>query len=608
LSEIQVRDINNNLIKTVKLTKRAHSWLDKVQFLDSNNLGIYTYDFEYEEAPYFRGGIDYWGYFNGSSTSGTASYVPNFEIPGHQSGVIRIDGMNRNADFSHMKKGSLKKITYPTKGFSLFHYEAHKADNTTYGGLRIKEIETYDENSNLTQKKWYKYGVNESGNGRAAAYINDNDFFNGNTTFEMYEDENTAPVIGSVTVYREYTSFPKKSYFTSGSSVVYSEVTEYTGNASESLGRTKYQFSDVPDEYEATVYGMSTEKPLYSYSWRNGLLRNQMVFDKNNQCIYSINNRYQYLNESRQLNLKIKQVMDLLAGSANVDTEYIKSRYNLPGYEQYASAFGGSIYDYYNYYICTGLPVLSETTEYKNDVYQNTYYDEYNEYGFPTKIRGIDSRSRENTTMYKYVSDYKNQNIYNELFRNNIVSPVVETTKYAGSTLADKVYTEYNKFNNSIIKPHKIYTLSNNGGNDLRLIYERYDKYGNPIVLYNVEQSQTVVLWGYKGQYPIAEIRNATYDQVKQALGLNPETLSTWEQPNYDQINSLRHNGYIPDGSVTTYVYKPLVGITEVTDPRGVTTYYNYDNFGRLKESYILRDTNGQKQIIETYDYKYKNN
>jgi len=55
---------------------------------------------------------------------------------------------------------------------------------------------------------------------------------------------------------------------------------------------------------------------------------------------------------------------------------------------------------------------------------------------------------------------------------------------------------------------------------------------------------------------------------------------------------------------VATYKYKPLVGVIEMTDPRGVTTYYDYDNFGRLKEIYM--NENGVKKVIESYKYNYR--
>jgi len=57
----------------------------------------------------------------------------------------------------------------------------------------------------------------------------------------------------------------------------------------------------------------------------------------------------------------------------------------------------------------------------------------------------------------------------------------------------------------------------------------------------------------------------------------------------------------LPNAIVTTYTYKPLVGILTMTDPRGAVTKYDYDAFGRL-----IRVTQAEK-AIGWYDYHYKN-
>jgi len=53
---------------------------------------------------------------------------------------------------------------------------------------------------------------------------------------------------------------------------------------------------------------------------------------------------------------------------------------------------------------------------------------------------------------------------------------------------------------------------------------------------------------------------------------------------------------------VTTYTYDPLIGVTSVTDPRGYTMYYEYDEFQRLE---FVKDEDGN--IYSENQYNYKN-
>jgi YD repeat-containing protein len=57
-----------------------------------------------------------------------------------------------------------------------------------------------------------------------------------------------------------------------------------------------------------------------------------------------------------------------------------------------------------------------------------------------------------------------------------------------------------------------------------------------------------------------------------------------------------------PSGSqMTTFTYNPLVGMTSSTDPKGETTYYEYDNFQRLMN---IKDKDGNVIKHMTYHYK----
>ena len=156
-----------------------------------------------------------------------------------------------------------------------------------------------------------------------------------------------------------------------------------------------------------------------------------------------------------------------------------------------------------------------------------------------------------------------------------------------------------------MIKPQFIKTSlgTNVLENDIQFI--SYDNSnGNVTELKGKDNVNIVYLWSYNGKYPIAEINNSTYNDVVTALAqlgiTNVENqLSISTSPDMSIVNQLRQK--LPNSLISTYNYKPLVGICTKTDARGITTTYNYDTFNRLKN---ISDTNGS--IIQSFDYNYK--
>ncbi|MDR0863683.1 MAG: hypothetical protein LBO74_01970 [Candidatus Symbiothrix sp.] len=136
-------------------------------------------------------------------------------------------------------------------------------------------------------------------------------------------------------------------------------------------------------------------------------------------------------------------------------------------------------------------------------------------------------------------------------------------------------------------------------------MYYKYDNHGNMIESKPAGSNlPTAYLWGYNCQYPVAKIENATFEQVRTALGsqtavdgiANADTLSN------TQLNTLNNLRNLSNAMVTTYTYKPLIGIETIIDPRSAKVTYHYDDFGRLQ---WIEDNNGKK--IENYNYHYKN-
>lgn len=62
----------------------------------------------------------------------------------------------------------------------------------------------------------------------------------------------------------------------------------------------------------------------------------------------------------------------------------------------------------------------------------------------------------------------------------------------------------------------------------------------------------------------------------------------------------------IPLGSqITTYTYNPLIGISTSTDLNGLSTYFEYDSFGRLKLTRIDNGIQEKGTITKKYFYRY---
>ena len=102
---------------------------------------------------------------------------------------------------------------------------------------------------------------------------------------------------------------------------------------------------------------------------------------------------------------------------------------------------------------------------------------------------------------------------------------------------------------------------------------------------------------GYGGLYRVAIIENASRNQLQAKLG---DAVSSTPLPGALSQSQIELLKTLPDVSMTTYTYKPFVGVTSITDPAGRRINYRYDDFGRLKA--VVDEKNN---FIEGYEYNF---
>ena len=135
---------------------------------------------------------------------------------------------------------------------------------------------------------------------------------------------------------------------------------------------------------------------------------------------------------------------------------------------------------------------------------------------------------------------------------------------------------------------------------EVRLRNNLYDEFGHVL---EVEQDSGVkicYIFGYNKTQPIAKIENATYSSIEsQVSNLQSISNSGSEDELITALNGLRNS--LPNAMVTTYTYKPLIGVSTITDPKGDKITYSYDSSGRLQS---VKDKDGNVLSENQYNYR----
>lgn len=494
--------------------------------------------------------------------------------------------------------------------------EITPASSCDYGGLRIKSISHLDNNLSIKEKYLYEYLTEGSILSVHGSFCN----------------QYTTAVVPTCAV--SVITLPEFEFVTDGVNIVnlssntnyplgtnqdgyllYEKIREkkVDGVNSDTLGYTVYYYNagnyasgGSPTTYKGrTGYGHYADNypfaPVQNNSWARGQLIKKEIYKRNSNQSYTCINSDTYYYSVHKNTTNIVNGFTA-AYILNTSNDY---PCNANGVRIPENDYIG----YTPYKISTGYALLDSALSINisdNGSIENKIKYQYNTTNFlPSKETTFNSTKGNLSKTRKYSFDYLGIAPYDTMTRRNIVSPVIEEfiENNNKEVSRNRVYYGYMQASNIII-PDSI--KSSLQGNALQkdVSFDHYLSYGNFLQTTEKGVLPVAYIWSYRHQYPIAIIKNATYSEVKTALGYTDseiESLSNQKNPDVQWVSDqLREYFEGKDVMISTYTYKPLVGILSETDPSGRSILYEYDDFGRL-----IRAKDEEEKILQEYDYHY---
>lgn len=647
INNIQVINKNNDVIKTFQFDRSTLHNLAEMgyathklnQLVIKDNKGSETMKYLFEHYPTSYSGIndgnstqlnyryiDWWGYYN---VSGQFEMVPYHSNQTVQANIfspvyndLNVGNINakRTPDLNGLKSGVLKKITYPTGGSKEFFYEHNKfksllTNQITNGpGLRVSSITTID-NSGNTYNRNFKYGIGESGYG----FIDLEPTLDKMKTQYTYDYFRTTP--SEARKYHRvrifYSGFAPELAELASRPIIYTEVTEYKGTSTDNTGKSIYTYDRIP--WGASGLGPQKWRISNYKYWNNPSLKTQTDFKSiqnggapSYEKVREVVNGYtaNTIEEVKGLHVQRLRVLPQNA--------YVLSSGLYP--ESHAVQEENlMIYVFGEYSIPSGSKKLTSTTETLfgdngTEISSETTYT-YNANNLISQTTQKSSDGGQVESQIKYPFDYTGNPVLTQMMGAgvNMINFPIEQEHFKNGEPTNSIRTNYYNWGgiNPMIAPQTTEEKKGNNSYETTLRYFGYDTEGNLTSFSKENNIVHTYIWGYDHAYPVVQIENLPIDQVASSIISNIENHSFLNSDDINnvqldvnylkgQLSSLINN---PNYRVTLYTYNNLIGMTSQTDPNGITTYYEYDDFGRLQ---AIKDANGK--TLKTHSYHYKSN
>jgi len=598
--EIYQKNDTINPIKRVVLQLNSYPgnprlWLTGLTFYDQDNQasGSYSFDYENSELPQFGSfSQDVFGYYNGASNS-------THMIPAQIHQTTHTPA-NREVNPNVIEKGVLQSISYPTGGSTHFEYEANHTVTGTgqiffYPGIRVKRIIDKDTDSTILSEKLFEYGEAFSADFRILGapyfdYINHRDLNYALHDYIEYSSNPISPYFdthqrqagfgygevktifpGKGNIVKRFSGFAEFNniFFVPTEEIVFDENDQIVSTNTKSFIFSDTDFYGYPLDYQ-NFWDADNQKP-YTFS---GL----MVCQDGTFC-----SLHGHMCTEAMIFYPSLNPFGLIQGN----------RKELQSQTQVEFFDGKQVKTTTNYQYNENQLLVEQVT---------------------TRFGENDQVAETEKAVFRYITDpdvnWIDQTTRDALIGANNIDKPLFAAKYINDSFPAGAVRSYV---NQLGQTTKIKTLETDGNpqNNVFTLHGEYTYAGSKHRLIESETraGYSSYVWNSNQQYPLAQIDNIRYAEIPSDLMLKIDSLNHFTNDltnshiqDLKEINDSIRNLAPPAAMITTYTYKPLVGVTSITNPAGLTIFYEYDGFGRL-----MAIRNHEGEYLEKYDYHYIN-
>lgn len=516
--------------------------------------------------------VDHWGYYNGNSLININDFIPSVTTDKNDKEIITNKVREANAIYSQL--GMLKQISYPTGGYTTYEYEGNSysrrsmdqyiiraiPEDKVAGGVRVKAIADYTEEGECNRREFTYKNLDGSSSGILLK-------------MPRYRLNYTL-LVGNLHYYISRGNAQDMStYSLEGSHIEYARVEEKKSDGSI----IEYKYTNSLDPFFGDVVQTADYDLVFKF--------NEKITSDNAAMVRFIRSRL-------RSNAHKRGLLSSLYTTINGDTVY-SEKYS------YTNS-GGKWHPILHYTECT-----LKNIRIAGDIFYIDVVDAVDKAQIGSKTITEYSNGKAFTTQKEYTYQSSNGRL-----------DCISTTYSGGDIMKERIeYLEDMSAPSAIEKtmvdsfltsvPARRVVTSKKQSERMETVirgeYNKFKKYGKLIKLEEVRKTafdQPDFWAGFNLEYVDSDFHNDTYDAwgnlTKQTAKDGSVTSYVWGYKNRYPVAIQK------DGLTTRYEFKPMVGITSVTDARGIKTYYEYDKEGRLQ---CIKDNDGN--VVSRYDYHY---